>query len=411
MENSPSGSGRRRSLALIVAIACLVPALIVRMSGAHPTPETGLLLFGVAVLASSFILTWAAEVAQLDISGGLALALVALIAVLPEYAVDAYFAFHAGSEPSYVGLATANMTGANRLLLGVAWPLVLFAAWWASRRQGQRVNSIELEPDNRTEIGFLFVACVVAFALPFLGSIATWFGLVLAAWFVFYMVRVAKKEPEEPHLIGTAAWIATRPVGARRAQVIGMFVLATVSILLCAEPFAHSLVDTGTQLGIDKFFLVQWVAPFASEAPEFVIVVLLALRGNAPSGMSALVSSKVNQWTLLIGTLPIAYGLGGGSWAGLPLGARQKEEVLLTAAQSLFGVALLLKLRFPQWGAVALLALFAVQFAWHDTTGHYVMTGVYMALSVALLIRDRSSLGAIVRAPFESLPSTESRAH
>jgi len=392
----------RRGFPLYFAVLCLVPALAVRVTGSHPTPETGLLLFGVAVLASSFILTWAAEVAQLDISGGLALALVALIAVLPEYAVDAYFAFHAGSEPSYVGLATANMTGANRLLLGVAWPMVLFAAWWAARREGQRATSIELEPDNRTEIGFLLIACIVAFALPFLGSIATWFGLLLASWFVFYMVRVARKDPEEPHLIGTAAWIAERPERARRGQVLAMFLLATISILLCAEPFAHSLVDTGTQLGIDKFFLVQWVAPFASEAPEFVIVVLLALRGNAPSGMSALVSSKVNQWTLLIGTLPIAYGLGGGSWAGLPLGARQKEEVLLTAAQSLFGVALLLKLRFPQWGALSLLGLFLVQFAWHDTTGHYVMTGVYLALSFVLLVRDRASVGGIVSAPFRS---------
>ena len=398
MENTSS----RRGVPLYVALVCLIPALAIRLTGSHPTPETGLFLFGVAVLASSFILTWAAEVAQLDISGGLALALVALIAVLPEYAVDAYFAFHAGSEPSYVGLATANMTGANRLLLGVAWPMVLFAAWWAARREGQRSTSIELESDNRTEIGFLLIACIVAFALPLLGSIATWFGLVLAAWFVFYMVRVAKKEPEEPHLIGTAAWIATRPERARRLQVTAMFLLATLSILLCAEPFAHSLVDTGTQLGIDKFFLVQWVAPFASEAPEFVIVVLLALRGNAPSGLSALVSSKVNQWTLLIGTLPIAYGLGGGSWAGLPLGARQKEEVLLTAAQSLFGVALLVKLRFPQWGALTLLGLFLVQFAWHDTTGHYVMTGVYLALSLVLLVRDRRSMRGVVLAPFRA---------
>lgn len=393
-------SRARRGLPLLLALAGITPALVVRLSAAHLAPEMGLAIFGVAVLAASFILTWAAEVSQLDISGGLALALVALIAVLPEYAVDAYFAFHAGTDPTYVGLATANMTGANRLLLGVAWPMVLFAAWWAARREGRRETSIELEHDNRTEIGFLLVACIVAFALPLLGSITTWFGLGLAAWFVFYMVRVARKEPEEPHLIGTAEWIATRAATARRRTVVALFIAATVTILLCAEPFAHSLVDTGTDLGIDKFFLVQWVAPFASEAPEFVIVVLLALRGNAPSGLSALVSSKVNQWTLLIGTLPIAYGLGGGSWSGLPLGARQKEEVLLTAAQSLFGVALLLQLRFPRWGAVTLLGLFAVQFVWHDTTGHYVMTAVYIAVSLGLFVRDRATLAGFLRAPF-----------
>ena len=84
-------SRARRGLPLLLALAGITPALVVRLSGAHLAPEMGLAIFGVAVLAASFILTWAAEVSQLDISGGLALALVALIAVLPEYAVDAYF--------------------------------------------------------------------------------------------------------------------------------------------------------------------------------------------------------------------------------------------------------------------------------------------------------------------------------
>ena len=34
---------------------------------------------------------------------------------------------------------------------------------------------------------------------------------------------------------------------------------------------------------------------------------LLAWRGRAAKGMGALISSKVNQWTLLIGTLPLAF--------------------------------------------------------------------------------------------------------
>jgi cation:H+ antiporter len=53
------------------------------------------LLPGIAVFASAYLLSWSAEVAQLDIPPALALALLALVAVLPEYSVDAYFAWHA----------------------------------------------------------------------------------------------------------------------------------------------------------------------------------------------------------------------------------------------------------------------------------------------------------------------------
>ncbi len=41
---------------------------------------------------AAFLLSWPAEVFQLDVSQGLALALPALIAILPGYVVDATFA-------------------------------------------------------------------------------------------------------------------------------------------------------------------------------------------------------------------------------------------------------------------------------------------------------------------------------
>jgi cation:H+ antiporter len=53
--------------------------------------------------------------------------------------------------------------------------------------------------------------------------------------------------------------------------------------------------------------LIQWVAPLASESPEFLIAILFALRGRGSVGIGALISSKVNQWTLLIGTPPLAF--------------------------------------------------------------------------------------------------------
>ena len=49
-------------------------------------------------MGAAFILSWAAEAAQLDISAGLAIAVLALIAVLPEYAVDFVFAWQGGNS-------------------------------------------------------------------------------------------------------------------------------------------------------------------------------------------------------------------------------------------------------------------------------------------------------------------------
>ena len=86
---------------------------------------------GFAILGSAFLLAWAAESLQLDVSQGLALTVLALIAVLPEYAVDFTFAYKAGEDPDkFAPLALANMTGGNRLLIGIGWSMVVLLAAW-----------------------------------------------------------------------------------------------------------------------------------------------------------------------------------------------------------------------------------------------------------------------------------------
>ena len=57
------------------------------------------------------MLSWAAEVAQLDISAGLAIAILALIAVLPEYAVDFVFAKKGGESFAQTGAACLPLDG------------------------------------------------------------------------------------------------------------------------------------------------------------------------------------------------------------------------------------------------------------------------------------------------------------
>lgn len=166
-----------------------------------------------------------------------------------------------------------------------------------------------------------------------------------------------RSEMDEPELVGPAAAIGSLGTVRRRLVVLGLFVFAGTAIAIAAEPFADGLVRTGAKLGIDQFLLVQWLAPLASESPEFIVAGLIALGGKPTVALALLLSAKVNQWTLLIGSLPIAFSLGAGAPGTLPLDGRRSAEVLLTAAQSLFGIAVLVSMTFSL-GEAALISVF-----------------------------------------------------
>lgn len=383
---------------LLTTAIFIAPALVVRCAGLHPAPVLSLVVYGAAVVAASFLLAWAAEAAQLDVSGGLAIAVLALIAVLPEYAVDLYYAYQSGSHAEYTQYAAANMTGSNRLLMGLGWPVVVLVALWVARRTGGPTAALRLERGNRVELGFLLVAGIVAFLVPATGRIHITLGVALLAWFGFYLYKLSRGAVEEPELMGTAAALGGLPERARRAAVITLFAVAAGVILACAKPFAESLIGAGTELGVDRFLLVQWLAPLASEAPEFVIAIIFASRGKGTAAIATLISSKVNQWTLLVGSLPIAHLVGGGA-DQLVLDGRQVEEMLLTATQTLMGVALILVLRFHRYTAWALLTLFLVQFPVASTEARLALSGVYAMVAVVALVVNRRQVLPTLRAP------------
>jgi cation:H+ antiporter len=140
-------------------------------------------------------------------------------------------------------------------------------------------------------------------------------------------------------------------------------VFAATVILLVAEHFADSIIELGAAIGVSDFLLVKWIAPLASEAPELLVAILFAWRLAARTGLGALISSKVNQWTLLVGTLPIVFALFAGQWIGLPLDQVQRDELWVTATQSVFAVAIVASRSVSRGEAWTMLALFGVQVA------------------------------------------------
>ena len=372
----------RVSLALAAGVA--IPGVAIRFLHPDLPHPVEALLYGLAIVGAAFLLSWAAEVAQLDISAGLAIALLALIAVLPEYAVDFVFASKGGNSVQAYGpscppidggtespcsLALANMTGANRLLIGIGWSMVVFIAWYRVRavrrsegRPPERWEGVRLDRGHSIELAYLALATVYSLTLPLKHSITLVDAVVLVGIFVAYTWRVSRAPAEEPHLVGPAAYLGTLGVRARRTTIVALFAGAAVIILLCAELFAEALVASGEAVGINEFFLVQWLAPLASEAPELLVAGLYAWRLNTNAGLGTLVSSTVNQWTLLVGTLPIVFAISSASLHGLPIETRQREELFLTAAQSFFALAVLSNLSMSVREAWLLFGLFWAQF-------------------------------------------------
>src|SRR5438874_5841953 len=107
-----------------------------------------------SILLSAFVIAWGAEAAQFLISQGLALAILAWLQTMPEFAVEAVIAWQAGKDPSKTHLAIANFTGSIRLLVGLGWPMVYFVSAFFAKRTGKRAawSPIELDQDDAIEV-------------------------------------------------------------------------------------------------------------------------------------------------------------------------------------------------------------------------------------------------------------------
>ncbi|MDR7277261.1 sodium:proton exchanger [Catenuloplanes atrovinosus] len=405
----------------LIALAATAPGVSLSLSGAAAPAGLAAAAFGVSIVGAAFLLAWAAEAAQVDVSAGLAVAVLALIAVLPEYAVDFVFAWRGGGAVQEYGvdcrapgegasacsLALANMTGANRILVGIGWALVVVIAWRRARRRGvpaAEASAVRLGRPDAVPLAFLLIASIYCLVLPFKRTLTLADTAVLVGIFAAYTWRISRAPAGNPDLIGPSAWLGGLPPKVRRSMVVAVFLTAATVILLTAEHFADALVESGTAMGVSEFMLVQWLAPLASEAPELLVAALYAWRLHTNEALGALVSSKVNQWTLLVGTLPIVFAVSSGGLSGLPIDPAQREELLLTAAQSLLAVALLIRLRLTVRSALLLLGLFLTQFVVSAVAPGVArgaelvwLSAVYLGLAAVVLIRDRAAVLPLLR--------------
>jgi cation:H+ antiporter len=221
-------------------------------------------------------------------------------------------------------------------------------------------------------------------------------AVVLIGVYLAYLWKSSTGESKEPELIGVAAVVGALPVARRRAMVVLLFLFAAVAILLAAEPFVHGLKTTGREFGIDEFLLIQWIAPLASESPEIIIAVLFTLRSNPQAGLRTLVSSEVNQLTLLVGSITVVFSISAGQVLSFPLDDRQNIEFMLTAAVSLFALVLIAPRVLGVKVGLTLLGLFVVHLFFSDSGERLIFTYIYFGLAVFLIAVDRNRIRQLI---------------
>jgi cation:H+ antiporter len=353
-----------------------------------------------SMLFSAFLVAWGAEAAQFLISQGLALAILAWLQTLPEFAVEAVIAWQAGADPvnCFVAepppgcrshLAIANYTGAIRLLIGLGWPMIYGVAAFFKRRQGGTLGHIQLDDEHSVEVLATVPPVLYFFWVWYKGSLDLIDAAVLLAMYVGYLAILWRFPPQQEESLAdaprVARWAYTRPGLGRYAAISGLFIVGGALIYFTAHPFLESMLAVAISLGVSEFVFVQWVAPFLSEFPEKVSAFHWASRiTKAPMGLMNMLSSNVNQWTVLAAMIPIVFSISRGEPAALPFDGIQREEILLTVMQSVVAVLLLINMRFEWWNAALLFTLWLLQFLnahWRDE-----VTIVYAVWTVGLLI-------------------------
>jgi cation:H+ antiporter len=141
-------------------------------------------------------------------------------------------------------------------------------------------------------------------------------------------------------------------------------------------------------IGVSRFQFIQWIAPLVSEAPEGISAYLWARDpGRASIALMNLVSSNINQWTLLAALLPMVLSASTKHLTPIPLDDAQSRDLLLTLSQALLGATLLLNMQLAWWEATGLFVLFVVQLADVGGSVRVYITWLYFAWAALELAR------------------------
>jgi cation:H+ antiporter len=330
------------------------------------------------VVLSAFMIAWGAECAQFLVSRGMALAILAWLQALPEFAVEAVIAWS-----QQIHFMTANFTGSLRLLVGLGWPLIFgVAAFGTWRRERRLLRRLHLDEENCVEVIALGIPILYFLLIYFKATLTLLDAGVLVAIYLLYLWVLQKLPPRELEHVEDLEWVPRKVMGLpRRPRLVviaGLFIVGGAILFLAAEPFLHSMLRFAVAYGVSEYLFIQWVAPFLSEFPEKLSAFYWARqRAKAPMALLNMVSANINQWTMLGAMIPIVYSFSVGAPSHIPFDDFQKKEILLTISQSMLGLMLLANMSFHIVEAAGIFLLWGVQFVVPHL--HEEVTAIYFA--------------------------------
>ncbi|HYU88639.1 MAG TPA: hypothetical protein VEL52_08130 [Candidatus Bathyarchaeia archaeon] len=330
-----------------------------------------------AIIAASLLIAWAAEASESSISRGLALAIVAIVQTIPEYFVEGTIAWKAGKEPAvWLHNVIANFTGANRLLTGFGWPLILLTLIIQRRRNGQQgASTIALRREQSIEVVFMlgaslyYVWVLIEQELTIFDAIV-WVGIFVAYMWMLARLPRGKEGAEEPLLGPSRAIVEIKSPRRKIVAILGLFLFAGLTFVLITDSFVTSIQNIAQLFLVGLlgsgavFFTIQWIAPVLSEFPEKVTAFNWARQITlAPLALLNFISSSVNELTALVALIPVVYFVSSAGAGSIPLGQLQWIEIFLTMSQSLYACAGLLDLTYDIQNALVLLVFWVISTA------------------------------------------------
>jgi len=377
-------------------------SIVVVLAFRQSTYTVAFFTFG-AVIAASLLIAWAAEASEFSISKGLALAIVAIVQTIPEYFVEGTIAWKAGKDPLiWVPNVIANFTGANRLLTGLGWPLILFTLIIQKRRNGQAgPTSIALRKEQSVELVFMLGSSLYYMFIIIRGEISLLDSLILGLTFLGYMwllyrLPADKDRPEEILEGPSQALVNVKSIPRRVIAIVGLFLFAALTFVFVTDSFVESIRKIADDFLVGLlgsgavFFSIQWIAPVLSEFPEKVTAFNWARTIRlAPTALLNFISSAVNELTALVALVPIVFVISSGATGGIPVG-QHDVEIFLTMAQSLYACAALLDLEYNISNATILFALWVVSTAIVEI--RLVVGIVFLILAAVEVIAQRKRI-------------------
>ncbi|MFA7272181.1 MAG: hypothetical protein WC090_05680, partial [Candidatus Omnitrophota bacterium] len=201
-----------------------------------------------AIILAALLIAWAAECGQFFISQGLALAALAWIQTLPEFAVEGVITLTAAQDPSKLHLITANYTGSLRLFVGLGWPMVYFVSLFSRRiKEGRRgPYSLELDDEHCVAVISLLPALLYFLVVYLKGTLNILDGIILGSIYLAYIYLLSKipsHDSEEVEDLGRIPkYLMRKHYPLNLAWVASLFVLGAALLYFSARPFLNSML-------------------------------------------------------------------------------------------------------------------------------------------------------------------------